>query len=404
MHLPPPPNSRDLLPPLLACLPTSFASPRPPPALLPLLAPLLRQRLNFLSGDSSGSNGWLPLLSWDTQRASQLPAVVERMDLEPHPVSGELEIEDTRPAKYRRLDEETLQSRLEVEQFGLAPIFVWCEKDDHGGTDPGWKLSELRTMDDLEDGTEWFETPSAANDAALAQKEEAPQVAATQAQEEDDDEDDDDDYWNAYDQTPAARTPAKRSPAPVPSSILGMTSRTTAKEDQDYYARYGEEVQPAMDSHDPDEDTGDFGDSTLTGGALLDRSAQTMPEASASTGIAKQADYLSSLQPHSAWNKPHDSAVHTALDQSINGEHELSMPRPLSPTTSHSSVDKLEERAAEMSSNQESDRAQLAIKQHISTDMKSLFRLARANGMSREEFKRIVRTELDVLSLLEQDE
>ncbi|EME48949.1 hypothetical protein DOTSEDRAFT_67857 [Dothistroma septosporum NZE10] len=399
MHLPPPPNSRDLLPPLLACLPTSFASPRPPPAVLPLLAPLLRQRLNYLSGDPGGSNGWLPLLSWDTQRASKLPAVVERMDLEPHPVSGELEIEDTRPAKYRRLDEETLQSRLEVEQFGLAPIFVWCEKDDHGGTDPGWKLSELRTMDDLEDGPEWLDTPSAANDAALTQEEAVAQVAAAQPQEDDDDEDDDD-YWNAYDRTPAARTPAKQSPAPVPSSTLGMSSSSTAKEDQNYYARYGEEVQPAMDSHDPDEVTGVGEDSTLTGGALMERSSQ----AQSRTGIAGQADYLSSLQPHSAWNKPHDSAVHTALNQSLNGEQELSMPRPLSPTTSHSSVDRLEERAAEMSSNPESDRAQLAIKQHISTDMKSLFRLARANGMSREEFKRIVRTELDVLSLLEQDE
>lgn len=323
------------------------------------------------------------------------------MDLEPHPVSGELEIEDTRPAKYRRLDEETLQSRLEVEQFGLAPVFVWCEKDDHGGTESGWKLSELRTMDDLEDGTEWLETPSAANDAALAQKEEAPQVAATQLQEEEDDEDDD--YWNAYDQTPAARTPAKRSPAPMSSSILGTSSRTTAKEDQDYYARYGEEVQPAMDSHDPDEDTGDIGNSTLTGRAMLESSQQTIPGPGDSAGITDQADYLSSLQPHTAWTKPHDSAVQTALDQSINGEHELSMPRPLSPTTSHSSVDKLEERAAEMSSSHESDRAQHAIKQHISTDMKSLFRLARANGMSREEFKRIVKTELDVLSMHEQD-
>ena len=124
MHLPPPPDSRELLPPLLACLPTSFVSPRPPPALLPLLSPLLRQRVNFLStNNTSRSDGWLPLLSWDTQRAAKLAPVVERMHLEPHPVSGELELDDVRPAKYRRLDEETLHSRLEVEQFELL---VFC--------------------------------------------------------------------------------------------------------------------------------------------------------------------------------------------------------------------------------------------------------------------------------------
>jgi hypothetical protein len=70
------------------------------------------------------------------------------MDLEPHPVSGELELEDTRPAKYRRLDEETLHSRIEVKQFDLLPVYVWCEKDEHGGTEPGWKLADLRALDD----------------------------------------------------------------------------------------------------------------------------------------------------------------------------------------------------------------------------------------------------------------
>ena len=95
MHLPPPPDSRQLLPPLLACLPTAFVSPRPPPALLPLLSPLLRQRLNFLSsGSASRGDGWLPLLSWDAERAAKLTPIVEHMELEPHPVSGEVEMDD----------------------------------------------------------------------------------------------------------------------------------------------------------------------------------------------------------------------------------------------------------------------------------------------------------------------
>lgn len=389
MHLAPPPNSRDLLPPILACLPTSFAAPRPPPALLPLLSPLLRQRVNYLSGDSAGGDGWLSLLSWDSQRAKKLPSVVERMDFEPHPVSGELELEETNPARYRRLDQETLQARIEVEQFGLLPIFIWCEKNERGGEEEGWKLFELRTLDDLEDGTRWFDSPSEANEAgssgsvAVAPVHEVEQEAA----EEDDANDD---YWASYDKTSAAHTPAP------PQTAAQQTQGTS---DTDYYARYGQEVQPAMDPHDPDEDMGDQAGSSLRGDSLL---RPNEPQAPSSNGIANQADYLSSLQPHAGWKEPHDSAVHTGRERSLDGEHDISMPRPISPSNSHSSIDKLEERAAEMSST--GDTAQLAIKQHISTDVKSLFRLAKASGMSRHEFTRIVKTELDVLSLLEQDE
>lgn len=403
MHLAPPPNSRGLLPPLLACLPTSFAAPRPPPALLPLLSPLLRQRVNFLSSNSAGNEGWLPLLSWDPQRAKKLPPVVERMDLEPHPVSGELELDETSPAKYRRLDQETLQARIEIDQFGLLPIFIWCEKDEHGGTGPGWKLAELRALDDLEDGTQWFDSPLEANEAGNTSSASAPANIVSQEAEEEDDVNDD--YWASYDRTPAERTPAKRSPAPVPSSTLQMSnrSRTSDRSEMDYYARYAEEVQPAMDSHDPDEDTGAQGESSLRGNSLLQQPREQQ-QASTSNGIAEHADYLSSLQPHAGWKQPHDSGVHTGRERSLDGEYDISMPRPISPTSSHSSIEKLEERAAEMSSSRESDTAQLAIKQHISTDIKSLFRLARASGMSRNEFTRIVKTELDVLSLLEQDE
>jgi len=47
--------------------------------------------------------------------------------------------------------------------------------------------------------------------------------------------------------------------------------------------------------------------------------------------------------------------------------------------------------------------AQTAIKAHISTDIKSLFRLARKTGIEREDFERIVRTELEFLGMLEQE-
>ena len=412
MHLAPPPNARDLLPPLLSCLPAAFVSPQPPPALLPLLAPILRQRVSFLASSSgqSGNEGWLALLSWDKGRAAKLPAVIGRMELEPHPVSGEIELDDVRPAKYRRLDDETLQSRLEVAQFGILPVYVWCESDEHGGTGPGWKLAELRSLEDVEDGTEWCDTPAEANDAADTHSIPVSQTNGhTNGHSDlptaaDDEDNDNDDYWASYDRTPG-RTPAPQaSPAPHTTS----TNRQRTQSELEYFARYGAEVQPAMDAHDPDEEHPELhGDSTLTGDALVrDRSRQ----------MQQQQTHLSSAPPYHNHNHhhhpqktgPHDSAIATALDQSIHSD--LSMPRPISPTSSHSSVDRLEERAAAMEGGgtdddgKGDDRAQLGIKQHISTDIKSLFRLAKSVGMERQEFERIVTRELSVLSLLEQDE
>jgi hypothetical protein len=213
-----------------------------------------------------------------------------------------------------------------------------------------------------------------------------------------DGDDANDDYWAAYDRTPGqtpARTPAKRSPAPY----AGNSARPSAnQEEQDYYARYGEEVQPALDSHDPDEERGEAVGSVPYSDTLA---AVPVPAGPNDT------DYYASLQPHTQWNatQQHDSAIATANEQtpeqSYNG---LSMPRAISPTASHSSVDRLEDKAAEMEMGSGSDQAQLAIKQHISTDMKSLFRLAKASGMQRAEFERIVRRELDVLSMLDVDE
>ncbi|KAH0150105.1 hypothetical protein KCU67_g10784, partial [Aureobasidium melanogenum] len=63
-----------------------------------------------------------------------------------------------------------------------------------------------------------------------------------------------------------------------------------------------------------------------------------------------------------------------------------------------SSVDVLERGAEDMT------RAEIGVKQFISTEMKSMFRLARSVGMGREEFERIIKTEIDVLSMLEADD
>lgn len=396
MHRAPAPEPRTLLPPLLACLPTAFVSPRPPPALLPLLSPILRQRLSLLSSSSSsGNDGWLPLLSWDTQRASKLPVIIERIQIEPHPVSGEVELEDVRAIKYRQLDEETLQSRLEVEEFELLPIYVWCETDEHGGGGPGWKLAELRSLEDINDGTKWFDSASEASDAADTHSFSVPQQStqpngsrgySAPAQQEEEEEDDGD-YWASYDRTPG-RTPAQKlSPAPPSSTHFDNSNRQRSQSELEYFARYGTEVQPALDSHDPDEENPELGESTLTGDSL------SQPRG---LGVDTSSHDTSLPPPY----KAHDSAMSTTLNRSTA---ELEQPRPISPTSSHSSIERLEKRAAAMSDDN-SSRAEMGIKQHISTDIKSLFRLARSVGMERSEFERIVRTELDVLSLLENDD
>nr|POF26338.1 hypothetical protein CFP56_22487 [Quercus suber] len=394
MISPPPPNSRDLLPPLLACLPTSFISPQAPPALLPLLAPILRQRVSYLTaGGPSSKDGWLPLLSWDTRETSRLPAAIERMVLEPHPVSGEIEIEDMQPARYRRLDEETFQARLEVEQFDLLPTYVWVDDDEHGGTGPGWKLTDLKTLEDVEDGSSWYFSPAEANAAAVATSQRAnsivdsahpyptpPSLSQTQQ-----DDDDGDDYWASYDRAPG-QTPAPDITPAVSSQPAHHAKRDRTRSELEYYNRYSNEVQPAMDSHDPDEAHPDVtGNSTLTGNALISS------EVGSKTSTNNTAP--------SMYQRDVSDISHSGQQQDI------SMPRPISPTSSVGSVDHLEEQAAAMSRSQHhNDRAQRGIQQHISTDIKSLFRLAKCAGMERKEFERIVKTELKCLDMMEQDE
>ncbi|KAK3670556.1 hypothetical protein LTR78_009524 [Recurvomyces mirabilis] len=450
MHIPPPPSPSDLLPPLLACLPTAFMSPQPPPALLPLLSPILRQRIQYMNPEPSTNNRgetWLPLLQWDRGLAAKLPDVVERIQPEPHPVSGELEIDELRPAKYRRLDEETLQARLEVEQYEILPIYVWCENDEHGQTGPGWKLAELRSLEDVEDGTIWSESILQANDAAERETNThslpVPHYTngnghATYSHqppttdEEEEEAYDDGSYWAAYDATPG-RTPAK-GPSPAPPQHQDQannsnTSRQRTQSEQDYYNRYGAEVEPALDGHDPDEEVPAevaVGGSTLNGGRLPNNTSSSglggergMGQPPGRVETASRPQQRSLFPADADAERPHDSAVSTSLAQSqalLNGPSELPQPRAISPTTSHtSSVDRLEEAAAAMDTSHHNagngsggdggdDRALRGIKMHIATDIKSLFRLARSAGMERREFEEVVGRELSVLGMLEGDD
>jgi hypothetical protein len=90
-----------------------------------------------------------------------------------------------------------------------------------------------------------------------------------------------------------------------------------------------------------------------------------------------------------------------------DGEHQdtatvdLAAPSPETPintrplSSSRESAERLERQA------QNQSQAEVGIKQHISTDIKSLYRLARSAGIERGEFERIVKTELEVLPMLD---
>ena len=387
----PPPDYRSLLPPFLACLPTAFVSPRAPPALLPLLSPILRQRVQLLAATSpSASDSWLPLLCWESELAKRLVDVVSESDaFELHPVSGEIDFGEVENIAYRRLDEETLQARVAVTDLGLIVIYLWCEGDQEGGGN-GWRVSEVRPLEgDTEVAAhDWCSTIVEADEKAreymmeeaIRQGEdhslmhgmngfntirEQEQGEEQGDEEDDDDDDDDDDYWAQYDKTPATQRSL--------GSPLNSNKHTTS--DAEYFDRYAQ-VQPEMDNDDPSEDRGALGESTLNGNIM----ASSMGRASGPNNANFQDTYA--LQ---------GSSGASIADEGIS--HPTASP-PAGPAT----VSRLEESAEFQSV------AEMAVKQHVSTSIKSLFRLCRSSGVQRSDFDRMVRTELDTLGMLEEDD
>lgn len=370
VELIPPPDPRVLLPPLLACLPTAFVSPRPPPALLSLLSPILRQRVQvFSSVPASPTESWLKLLCWNADKAERLQTRVDGACFEPHPVSGEIELPGEIPVTYKRIDEETLQSRVLLADYSLRVVYLWCPTDQEGGG-PGWRVAELLPQEvESEDDQEWSISIGEANmrareqlvEDALKSAEKHEQAAA---QTTEDDDDDDDDYWAQYDATPG-RTPSVKTPAP-------NSQRETSE--AAYFSRYSE-VQPAMDNHDPSEEQRPPGSSSLNGDMLASLLQRQINDSETEESVPRND---SGLNGHSAMPLNH--------------------PRPSSISSGSSdAVAKLEREAESQSA------CEIGVKQHIGSNIKSLFRLAKATGISRAEFQTLVKTELDLLEVTDRD-
>jgi hypothetical protein len=391
----PPPAPAELLSPILPALAPAAASKEPATAVLLLLSPILRQRVKFLA--PSSADPWLHLLCYDPAKAARLVDVAKSSRLDPHPVSGEVEVDwdhdvDTR---FRRLDSETLQALVVLRELGLSFQLVYCFGDAEGGGD-GWRIGEVSVASTPSPFTVFGQatTIAQAEEVFASGKSAKPAVhtnggtangngthQSNDAQEEDNDDDDDDDagYWDRYDATPS-RTPAqKASPAPhaaggpVQAPARNGYSQAAADEDE-YYAQY-DDVQPAMDNHDPDEEAAAQHYAPPLGLAPVQRPSF------GSSGVVPPVGINGGDSP--------------AADRERIA-HDLLHPRPESSASSSGSqtVARLEVEAGRQETNE------FGVKQHISRSVRSLFQLSRVSGIDREEFERIVKTEIDLLGLM----
>ncbi|CAK7264508.1 hypothetical protein SEPCBS119000_001024 [Sporothrix epigloea] len=409
-------DPREVLAPLLPSLPVAAIASEPASVVLPLLSPILRQRVQFLSGSSS--EPWIRLLAYDPAKAAKLAEIARSARFEPHPVSGEIEIDwdsstgNQVETRYKRLDVETLQALVLLRDLAIVVRLVHCEADKEGDSVSGWRVSEVSVPDEphafaLFGGyATAAEAERAFSEAAASRathKAEAPKSTSTLVRSpvDEEDEDEDDDYWARYDATPA-RTPAvKRSPAPYSSKHAPYSHSTATDADADadadaddaYFSQY-DSVQPAMDNHDPDEvmDGQESLPSGLTGNTFTSSAIPSIIDRE----VVKQAS----------------SNEQAVVDDEYEVDHEwlasLKHPRPAS-ASSHSSsaggksaesavlVTKLEQSAGRQ------EQSEFGVKQHVSRSIKSLYLLARASGIDRDEFEQLVKMELDMLSMLAEE-
>jgi hypothetical protein len=375
------PDLPELLGPVLASLPVAAVSKEPADGVLPCFSEIIRQRLQYLS--SPGTEPWIRLLCYDASKADKLTQIAQSGCLEPHPVSGEIEVDWDYDAeiRYRRVDVDTLQALVTLKDIGLVFLLVYCKDDPIGGD--GWKVGEVSAADspspftsfggasDIAGAEGQFEESTAKALAVPTGSE----ISASIITEEDDD---DDNYWARYDATPANRTPAvqtpanKRSPAPVSAHALDSSA------DDEYYAQY-DSVQPAMDNHDPDE---------VANVEALAPELSSQPGNTVANGFGEEEIELNETK--GAWTLTEPPRSSSTSSRRIGDEASIAQPRPASSASSRSSVAKLEVAAENF-----------GVQQHISRSIKSLYMLSRASGIDREEFERIVRTQLDTLGLME---
>lgn len=340
-------------------------------------------------------------MTYDKTQETRLSEVARSDRLEPHPVSGEVELDldyDVQ-MQYKRIDEETLQALVVLEEFELFFRLVYCVNDEAGGGD-GWRVGEVSVPDkditlssfagypNVAEAEKAFGEKKSNTVSATLQAPSFGQQVPTQPEEEDDD---DDDYWARYDATPARTPQIKQSPAPGTGQQNQTAQRDTTDADEAYYAQY-DSVQPAMDNHDPDE------------AEVAEQLGHVQPppplglQYSPDTQMKVQGDEADDMnETNGSWTlAPSPSARSRDEEERTSA---LAHPRPESSASSNGSntVLKLEEQAGRQ------EQSEFGVKQHVSRSIRSLFLLSRTAGIDREEFERMVKNELDVLGMVEHD-
>ncbi|KAF8426279.1 hypothetical protein EV426DRAFT_572738 [Tirmania nivea] len=418
----PSPSVEGLLPPFLAHIPIAFSSTQLPPSLLPLLAPILRSRVRLLSsftpgpstttttGLSSPSDSWLSLLTWSST-GDELCRQLSQQDFSPHP-SGEFEIGEYGFKGVRRTDEETVKARVELLERGIEIEYVWVDEKEDKGEGAGWKIVDLRLvkgrMSEKEDEGKWYPTVASAEEEFRKEREEKkieselakgpelvtpsskslanPYLSPSSSFPPPGDDEEDDSYWDMYDLSPV-RTSA-------------VQHQTHIQSEDEYFARYAD-VQPALDRGEEVEEPHQFQEksyiapsqthptSTGINSFPQPQNPQTQPQQQPSTFFPP----IPLSPPTSSPSK--SPSIHSHTLSIAPTEIKTPSPRLGSPSASISVLEDLANKQMQ---------AETGVKQHISTSIKSLFRLARVVGMEREEFERVVRTELEVLGMVEEEE
>ena len=268
-----------------------------------------------------------------------------------------------------------------LKELGLTFKLIYCIGDPEGD---GWKVGEVNVADQpspfssfggvsnlAEAERQYKNLQSKTAKGSLSVVPPAGNGAGAAAED-----DDDDDYWARYDATPA-RTPGAQT-SPAPGANQNEASKTA---EEDYYAQY-DMVQPAMDNHDPDEEANLPADLISPPLGLMKRSDLSRSKLEANGHSAEEAELN---ETRGAWTLAEGPKAREETDAN------LLHPRPASSASSNASVEKLEA-AAET----------FGVQQHISRSIKSLYMLSRASGMDRDEFERIVKTELDMLGLMDE--
>lgn len=314
---------------------------------------------------------WLALLTWSATAGPKLSAHLATQDFTPHPSSGELEVGETNLKGFQRQDKETIRTCVELLELDVEVTYIWIGNDPDGEKD-GWKIQDVRLTEDSEE-QKWYPTVGEADQAFYNQSAAytAPVVptaafasAPQQAAVADEDEGEDDDYWDMYDRTPA-RTPM-------------VPQKQEAPSEDSYYARYGD-VQPALEPEPSSATSSNPITIPLNTQSYSPLSTTTVNTASTTPPMASSSPFM------------------TRKDENTSITH---APRPISVASSSSStresIARLEESAAlHMQS-------EVGVKQHISTTIKSLYRLSKAAGIQRDEFERMLQTEVAVLAMMDE--